>query len=182
MLDYTLTQQYEILQLKMSKEFYKRYFWDSEEEYSDLDADYYRECYMIWSSSKRWRSPSWPLDIREWMYIFNINDIRTALERDIPKNILIDWYDKHQDWYNFDDFWKVNLWHYYRQNHDPEVYAKEQEIELDESRLRSLESSYLLDDALWIDRWTSYKKMQDTINNFTLSNTNEYSSSESIEE
>lgn len=167
MLDYTLTQQYELLTHKMAKEFYKKYFWDSEEEGADIDHDYFIDCYMIWSSNRRWRNPSWPLDIREWMYIFNIDDIWTALERDIPRNILIDWYDKHQDWYNFEEFWKVNLRHYYRQQYDPEVYAEEKRIELEESKKRLLESSYLLDDALWIERGTSYAEMQQTIDSLS---------------
>ncbi len=171
----TLTKQYEELTNAMSKEFYKKYFWNSDEEYSDLDADYYSECYMIWSSSKRSWNPSWPLDIREWTYIFSIDNIRTALERNIPKHILIDWYDKHQDWYNFEEFWKVNLWHYYRQNHDPEVYDEEQRIDKEESLERVMNTAWLLDEMLWQEKWTFYN--QYIKSSLSSINNNEHSSS-----
>ena len=57
----------------------------------------------------------------------------------------------------------INLYWYYRKNHDPEVFAAEQELERIESRQRMIETSYLLDDELGVERGTSIKTIDEQI-------------------
>lgn len=154
-----LCKQYLDLTLEMAKKFYANYYWDDEDEYADLESDFNNYCYLIWASDTRPRTCRWPLDVNEWQAIRDINDIRTALEREIPKVILHEFYTKHrEDYNNKETYCTINLRHYYRQNYDKENYEREKEQELIESKERVLQSSYALDDALWAERWTSFIK------------------------
>lgn len=146
----------------MSKQFYSTYYWDADEVDADLDADFDSYCYLIWSNSDRPQTCPWPLDIYEWTYIWSIDDIWTALEREIPKEILHDFYSKHrEDYSNEETYCKINLRHYYRLNHDLEVYSQEEADDLKKNEESVLQTSYILDDALWVERGTSFNSMKD---------------------
>ena len=90
--------------------------------------------------------------------------MRTALRHKIPKDIVLEWYDRHQeDYSNEGTYWKVNLYHYRRKNYDKEKYEQEKKEELEESHNRILETSYLLDEAMWVEKGTSIKAIRNDI-------------------
>ena len=150
--------EYEVLQEKIQRQFLKIYYPDWE----------YEDCYSIGKDCRRKVSPSWPLDIGEWTYYWNINDMRTALRHKIPKDIVLEWYDRHQeDYTNEDTYWKVNLYHYRRKNYDNKKYEQERKDDIEKSRKRMLETSYLLDEAMWVEKGTSYKAIRGNIDLYT---------------
>jgi hypothetical protein len=82
------------------------------------------------------------------MVQWDIDDIWTALERQIPKPILLDFWRNHREDYEKETYRSVNLRHYYRKNYDPEVYQKEKEEELEKSRLDAIQSRKMFEEAL----------------------------------
>ena len=149
----SLTDQYLMLTRKMCREFFDKYY-NEDSEYS-FDSD----CHMIWSLSSRPIFPPWPLDIFEWTYIRSIDDIWTALEYDIPIDIIHDFYRDHREDYNCKaTYMKVNLWHYYRMNYDPDVFQQEIEDDKKKSTERIMEISWSLDEMLWQEKLTFYNQ------------------------
>ena len=154
-----LTEEFDSLLSRMYKEFYKLYYRDKDEEYADIDADYSSYCYAIWSMSSNKVTFSGTLDIFEWTYIRSIDDVWTALEYDIPIDIIHDFYRDHREDYNCKEtYMKVNLWHYYRINHDPDIFQQELEDDKKKSLDRVMETSWLLDEMLWQEKWTFYNQ------------------------
>ncbi len=155
----SLPQQYLELTQQMFKEFYKSYYRDKDEEYADIDADYSNYCHAIGSISKDPTSPYGPLDISEGTYIRDINDVWTALRYEIPRDIIHDFWRDHREDYNCKEtYMKVNLWHYYRMNYDPDVFQQEIEDDKKKSTERIMEISWSLDDMLWQEKWTFYNQ------------------------
>lgn len=155
---HSLALEYELLQERIQRHFIKIYYPDWE----------YEDCYSIGKDCSWKVSPSGPLDIGEWTYYWNINDMRTALRHKIPKDIVLEWYDRHQeDYTNEETYWKVNLYHYRRKNYDKEKYEQERKDNIERSRQRMLETSYLLDEAMWVEKGTSYKAIRGNIDLYT---------------
>lgn len=123
--------------------------------------DYATDCYPIGRDSNFMASIPWPLDIGEGSYFYDINDVFVALYHNIPKDIVLEWYENHvEDYTNKETYRSINLYHYWRKNYDRENYNKEQKKSIEESHQKVLESSYLLDEALGQPRWTAYREMQ----------------------
>ena len=150
---HSLALEYELLQERIQRHFIKIY-------YPDWD---YEDWYSIGKDSNWKVAPSWPFDLWEGTYYRDINNMRTALYNKIPKDIVLERYDKHQDYANEETYWTVNLYHFWRRNYDKEQYKKEQDEDLERSKERVLQASYALDEAMWLEKWTSYKSIRKNI-------------------
>lgn len=123
--------------------------------YPDYD---YSDCYAIGRGSSWMTSIPWPLDIGEGGYRYDLNDVFVALYNDIPRDIVLERYDKHVEEYdNKKTYRKVNLYSYRRMNYDKEKYYKEKADDLENSRQRMLEASYTLDEEMKLEKGTFYK-------------------------
>lgn len=147
----TATAQYELVVKRMEELFVEKYYPDYEDNYYSIGSEWNRPVF-----------PRGPLDIGEWSYIRDVNNIWTALHNDIPKDIVLEWYDRYCQ-YDSEEVGMMNLYTYYRQNFDPEKYEAEKELDRIESRQRMLETSYLLDDELDVERGTSIKTIDEQI-------------------
>lgn len=150
---HSLALEYELLQERIQRHFLKIYYpdWDYEDWYSIGKDSNWKVC------------PSWPYDLGEGAYYRDINNMRTALYNKIPKDIVLEWYNKHQDYDNEETYWTVNLYHFWRRNYDNEQYKKEQDEDLERSKERVLQASYVLDEAMWLEKGTSYKSIRKNI-------------------
>ncbi len=146
----TATAQYELVVKKMEELFVKKYYPEYKDNYYSIGSEWNWPC-----------APRWPLSISE-EYIWDVNNIRTALHNDIPKDIVLAWYNRYCQ-YDSEEVGAMNLYTYYRKNNDPELFAVEQELDRMASRERMLQTSYLLDDELGVERGTSIKTIDEQI-------------------
>lgn len=143
-----LSQKLNFINKEMSQKFVEVYY---------PDNDFYTDCYLIWDESQWNNSLPWPLDIY-WCYWWSISDIYVALNNKIPRDIVLERYDKHQfDYQDEETYWKVNLYSYWRINYDSDNYEKQKQLDIEKSRQGLLESSYLLDEALGQEKGTAFK-------------------------
>lgn len=150
---HSLTLEYELLQERMQRRFLSIYYPDWT----------YEDGYSIGKDSNWKVSPSWPFDLWEWTYYRDINNIRTALYNKIPRDIVLERYNKHQDYTNEETYWSINLYHFRRSNYDKEKYNEEKKQDLAISQERTLQASYALDEAMWVEKWTSIKAIRKNI-------------------
>lgn len=138
---------------KLYQEFVKKY-------YPELEYDLH--CYPVGRNSKWMHSVPWPLDVDEGTCRYTLDDVFVALYNEIPKEIVLEWYEKHvEDYEDEETYRKINLYHYRRSNYDKKTYEMEQAKDLENSRKAMLESSYLLDKELWQPIGTFWKSMND---------------------
>lgn len=55
----------------------------------------------------------------------------------------------------------------WRKNYDNKKYEQERKDDIEKSRKRMLETSYLLDEAMWVEKGTSYKAIRGNIDLYT---------------